>query len=97
MAIWWMGWLVVMGTVAGAVAQADFQGATHMVPFEEDTISYNKTPSTGPIARLQSRIDRGEVKLKYDPKSGWRDSLLEALAISPKSQTLVFFQDLAPA
>ena len=89
-ALWRMAWFVVMGAVTGAMAQADFQGATHMVPFEEDTISYNKTPSTGPIARLQSRIDRGEVKLKYDSKSGWRDSLLEALAISPKSQTLVF-------
>ncbi len=62
-----------------------------MVPFEEDTISYNKTPSTGPIARLQTRMDRGEIKLKFDPQSGgWRDSLLEALGISPKSQTLVF-------
>ncbi len=71
-------------------AQSDFQGATHMVPFEEDTISYNKTPSTGPIARLQSRLDRGEVKLKFDPKTGWRDSVLAAMEISPKSQVMVF-------
>ena len=73
-----------------AMTQSDFQGATHMVPFEEDTISYNKTPSTGLIARLQSSLDRGEVKLKFDPATGWRDSLLAALGISPKSQTLVF-------
>ncbi|MFA6545835.1 MAG: hypothetical protein WCS99_15565, partial [Limisphaerales bacterium] len=73
-----------------AAAQSDFQGATHMVPFEEDTISYNKTPSTGPIMRLQARLDRGEVKLKFDPRTGWRDSLLAALEISPKSQTLLF-------
>ena len=61
-----------------------------MVPFEEDTISYNKSPSTGPIMRLQARLDRGEVKLKFDPRTGWRDSLLAALEISPKSQTLLF-------
>jgi hypothetical protein len=73
-----------------AAAQSDFQGATHMVPFEEDTISYNKTPSTGPVARLQTRLDRGEIKLTFDPKTGWRDSLLAALSVSPKSQTLVF-------
>jgi hypothetical protein len=74
-----------------AAAQSDFQGATHMVPFEEDTISYNQTPSTGPITRLQARINRGEVKLKFDPAAGgWRDSLLAALEISPKSQTLLF-------
>jgi hypothetical protein len=82
-----------------AAAQSDFQGATHMVPFEEDTISYNQTPSTGPITppstgpitRLQARINRGEVRLKFDPAAGgWRDSLLGALEISPKSQTLLF-------
>lgn len=71
-------------------AQSDFQGATHLVPFEEDPISYNKTPAHGPIARLQARLDRGEVKLTFDPVTGWRDSLLAALEISPKSQTLVF-------
>jgi len=87
---WLVVWLAGLGTGVEALAQADFQGATHMVPFEEDTISYNQTPSAGPVARLQSKIDRGVVKLKYDSRSGWRDSLLEALAISPKSQTLVF-------
>ena len=86
-------WLtaLVLGLLSWtAMTQSDFQGATHLVPSEEDTISYNKTPSTGPIARLQSSLDRGEVKLKFDPATGWRDSLLAALGISPKSQTLVF-------
>ena len=86
-------WLtaLVLGLLSWtAMTQSDFQGATHLVPFEEDTISYNKRPSTGPIARLQSRLDRSEVKLKFDPATGWRDSLLAALGISPKSQTLVF-------
>lgn len=85
--------LALLFALAGpllAAAQSDFQGATHLVPFEEDPISYNQTPSTGPIARLQARLDRGEVKLKFDPATGWRDSLLAALGISPKSQTLVF-------
>lgn len=87
----WLAALAVMLLPWRASAQSDFQGATHMVPFEEDTISYNKTPSTGPIARLQARLERGEVKLKFDPKAGgWRDSLLAALEVSPKSQTLLF-------
>ena len=86
-------WLIVIVCSALpwlAAAQSDFQGATHMVPFEEDTISYNKTPSTGAIARLQTRLDRGEVKLKFDPQTGWRDSLLAALEVSLKSQMLLF-------
>lgn len=85
---WAAGFLALLPWFAAA--QSDFQGATHMVPFEEDTISYNKAPSTGPVARLQSRLDRGEVKLKFDPHTGWRDSLLAALDVSPKSQVLVF-------
>ena len=44
----------------------DFQGATHPMPFDEDTIAYSKTPSTGPVAKLQQRIDKGEVTLKRD-------------------------------
>lgn len=86
-------WLVALTATALpwlAAAQSDFQGATHMVPFEEDTISYNQTPSTGGVAKLQARLDRGEVKLTFDPATGWRDSLLAALNVSPKSQTLVF-------
>jgi len=85
-----MAWVLVLGVPLSGGAQSDFQGATHMVPFEEDTISYNKTPSTGAVARLQNRLDRGEVKLKFDPKSGWRDSVLAALGVSPTSQSLVF-------
>lgn len=41
------------------------------------------------IARLQERIDRGEVKLEYHPPRGYLDSILEALGIDPSSQTLV--------
>lgn len=42
------------------------------------------------VARLQERIDRGEVKLKFSAPRGYLDSLLGALRIDPSSQTLVF-------
>ena len=49
-------------------------------------------PETGAdgIARLQSRIDRDEVKLDYDAQWGYLPSLLEALKIPRSSQLLVF-------
>ncbi len=71
-------------------ARADFQGATHLVPFEEDTIAYGKAKSTGPVAKLQERIDRGEVTLKRDEQFGYLLSILEQLKGRKSSQMLVF-------
>ena len=71
-------------------ARADFQGATHLMPFDEEAINYNKTKADGPVARLQERIDKGNVKLKHDDTFGYLLSLLEELKVSPSSQMLVF-------
>ncbi|MBI5775446.1 MAG: hypothetical protein HZA89_17135 [Verrucomicrobia bacterium] len=69
----------------------DFQGSTHKVPYdEEEVIDYSRQPASGPIEKLQGRIDRGEVKLKFDPKFGWLPSLLDALNVPKSSQMLVF-------
>lgn len=70
--------------------RADFQGSTHMMPFDEGIINYNQAQPTGPVARLQQRIDAGEVKLKYDSQFGYLPSLLELLKIPRASQTLMF-------
>jgi len=68
----------------------DFQGSTHKVPYDEEIIDYSRQPANGPIEKLQARIDRGEVKLKFDRKFGWLPSLLEVLNIPKSSQMLVF-------
>jgi hypothetical protein len=66
------------------------QGDTALLPFDEETASYAKAKDTSPVARLQERIDRGEVKLRHDDQFGYLLSLLEELKISTKSQLLVF-------
>jgi hypothetical protein len=71
-------------------ARADFQGSTHMMPFDEDTIAYSKTEATGPVSRLIKAIADGKTTLKFDPKYGYLPSVLEALGISYDSQVLVF-------
>jgi hypothetical protein len=76
--------------LGGPFAFADFQGSTHMMPFDEETINYNKSQPTGPVARLQDRLDKGEVKLKYDSDYGYLPSVLDALKIPKSSQMLVF-------
>src|ERR1051325_5525507 len=71
-------------------ARADFQGSTHMMPFDEDTIAYSKTEATGPVSRLIKSLADGKTTLKFDPKYGYLPSVLEALGISYDSQVLVF-------
>jgi hypothetical protein len=67
----------------------DFQGSTHMTPFDGDIIAYNKTKSTGPIAKLQERLDKGEMHLKRDENLGYLRSVLKALLVHESSQMLV--------
>ena len=68
----------------------DFQGATHMVPFEEDTINYNNAAVTGIVARLQKQVNAGEVTLKHDATYGYLLSVLDQLKVPKSSQMLVF-------
>ena len=43
-----------------------------------------------PVARLQSLIDSGRVRLSFDPQHGYLQSVLEALKVPAASQGLVF-------
>ncbi len=60
---------------------------TTSTDIEYGVIRYSSTPRSDPIAILQARTAPG---LKFDPARGYLDSLLEALAINPVSQILVF-------
>ncbi|MCW5558883.1 MAG: hypothetical protein KIT22_13775, partial [Verrucomicrobiae bacterium] len=82
--------LVFVAWMAGALLAQDFQGATHLLPFEEENLQYGKTPASGAIARLQGCLDRGETALDWDDRRGYLPSLLHALGISTNSQVLVF-------
>jgi len=68
----------------------DFQGATHMTPFEEDTINYNRAAVTGTVTKLQKRIDAGEVTLQHDEAYGYLLAVLDELKVPKSSQMLVF-------
>ncbi len=72
------------------LAQSDFQGSTHMVSFEEDTIDYNRAEAHDPVARLQKRLEKSELKLAYDEKFGYLPAVLAALKVEKSSQMLVF-------
>src|SRR2546423_3142831 len=57
---------------------------------EDEAINYLKSSSDDPVARLQKKIDAGEVKLEYSSAHGYLPSVLKALGIPASSQMLVF-------
>src|SRR4051812_13990015 len=58
--------------------------------FDEEPIRYAATPARDPIARLQARLDSGEVTLSREPGHGYLKSVLGQLGIPASSQMLVF-------
>ena len=71
-------------------AQGDFQGSTHMMPFDEGTINYNKAQPHDPIAELQKELEQNPKKLTFDSRHGYLDAVLKELNIPKSSQVLVF-------
>jgi hypothetical protein len=108
--------LAGLARVAGCAAGADSEAgnsptrASHVVvknqgylPFADAPINYRSAELSDPVARLEKRLERGEIKLRFDSQHGYLKSILSALSISVSSQTLVFsrtsfqFPDISPA
>jgi hypothetical protein len=77
--------------VAQAVNAERPDGAPLRYDTEYPTMHYATAPRTDAIAKLETRLERGELKLAAGPR-GYLDSLLAALEIDASSQTLVFSQ-----
>ncbi len=66
-------------------------GGSYVMEFERGPIFYNRPGERDPIARLQKRVDAGEVRLNFDTGGhGYLRSLLAALKVTVTSQMLVF-------
>ena len=79
------------------IVASDFQGATHLIPLDEDTVGYSKAEPDSAISRLQKMIDSGTVVFEWDEKFGYLPSLLKSLGIPASSQMLVFSKNFPPA
>ncbi len=62
----------------------------HQLEFEAEPINYDTAPATDPVAQLQQRVERGEIRLAYDEAHGYLPAVLEALHVPVSSQMLVF-------
>ena len=81
--------LIACGQLAITFA-SDFQGATHLVPLDEDAIGYTKAQPDSAISRLQKKLDSGAATLEWDDKFGYLPSILKHLEVPASSQMLVF-------
>jgi hypothetical protein len=57
---------------------------------EQPAIDYRRGVSDDAVARLQRRLETGEIKLKYSEPRGYLDSVLKHLSVPASSQGLVF-------
>ncbi len=62
------------------------------LPYDREypVMHYGRTPTHNAIADLQQHLAAGSVKLSFSAPRGYLDSLLQALAIDPSSQVLVY-------
>ncbi len=60
------------------------------LPFADAPIHYRSAELNDPVAKLEKRLERGELKLHYDSRHGYLKSVLDALHVPVSSQALVF-------
>src|SRR5690349_6783265 len=60
------------------------------LPFADAPIHYRSSDLNDPIAKLEKRLEQGDVTLHYEPQHGYLKSVLDALHVPVSSQALVF-------
>jgi hypothetical protein len=78
--------LLAAGPMCGQIVEKN-QG---YLPFADAPINYRSENLTDPVEKLQEKLDRGELKLDYEPGHGYLRAVLAALRVPVSSQTLVF-------
>ena len=82
--------LLTLALLPDARADGDFQGSTHIMPFDDGLLNYYKATVHDPITELQAFLDSGQATLHFSEKHGYLDSVLAELKIPKSSQVLVF-------
>jgi hypothetical protein len=83
-------WLYATGFSSVAVVAIAGLSGSYVVPLEHEAIQYATRPVSDPVALLDQRIAAGDVKLEFEPGTGYLKSVLRELKISTDSQVLVF-------
>jgi hypothetical protein len=60
------------------------------LPLDHPAIGYSSLPLTDPVTALSRKIEQGQVRLAFDPVTGYLPAVLKALDIPVESQMAVF-------
>jgi hypothetical protein len=60
------------------------------LPLDHPAIGYSSLPMTDPVTELSRKIEQGQVRLAFDPVTGYLPAVLKALDIPVESQMAVF-------
>ncbi len=82
--------ILAIGLTAGLIWLLPASASRQDQLQDSEAIGYRHAVSQDPVARLQQRINSGEVKLDYSEKNGYLESVLKALNVPASSQGLVF-------
>ncbi len=85
-----MGAVVTVLAGTATLAQLLSLESSYIVPVHDPAIRYGEAGRRNAVARLQERLDTGQLRLAYDRTSGYLPAVLEALDIPQSSQMLVF-------
>jgi hypothetical protein len=84
------------GLAVAAITAAESAGRLEdvsYVPYEHKAIQYFETPTNNSVNRLDEAIEKGQVKLDFQPGGqGYLPSVLKQFGINVDSQVLVFTQ-----
>jgi len=70
---------------AGAIVERPFF-STRRHP----SIAYSDSPTSDVVAELKRKVDEGSVSLRFEPRSGYLQSVMSALQVPAESQSVVF-------
>jgi hypothetical protein len=76
----------------GAVGAAAQRGGMFQGSMEDPSIAYTKAPVSNVVVDLNAKLADGGTRLRFDGRSGYLQSVLDALSVSADSQLLLFSQ-----
>jgi hypothetical protein len=83
--------LALVGGTVGVCAHAQIAVRNQgYMPFADEPINYRSDDLNDPVARLEKRVEKGEVTLAWEERNGYLRSVLSLLKVPVESQTLVF-------
>jgi hypothetical protein len=78
-----------LGVYGFCAASGRIEEITYL-PNDHPAIHYADKPENDPLAKLQKKLDSGEVKLEYSDRFGWYPALLKYFGVKVDSQLMVF-------